>query len=641
MIKRINDIVLLKAFLRAVLYWAGIVGVGVSPLSGQSPTPAVQLECELRGPDTIRFIENGYVPDRFYLDVVLRNSGTDGLANATLYLLGSGRFTLLSPQSRLIDSIPAGATVEILGADAFHLQANPGDRSGFDTLYLLVDGEGIRATCFLPVYVEKETRPRLELYCESPEALTFDELLNDYLPNPFPVKTIVRNVGDGAANNCSISYSGPSRVAPFDGESRISVGRLEAGEEFAFTWQMRPLRRDNGGLEALPFRAQAEGGYGNRLVAVDCSTNIFIPAARAADYICTLDVDEVRYDSVNNRYSPDPFMLRARVSNIGQGIALGMTMLTIVDDGFLLAPGQSVFDTLAQTLGPGESSGVFSKSVRPLLRRTGDSLRVTVLFSDNFGNTTRCEKLVWIPPAEEPNVLLQCSSEIDSLIVDPAQGGYTKSQFSFNAGIQNLDSDPVFNVSLYAQVDPEGTLVIDKKTREKPITSALLDTDGIRSAAWAVQAFSAASDRIVRLRVYAIARSADGYYLPLISCEVPIFVPQVGKARLECGLSTDVTNGSDDMVIIFDTAKANYEGMPSRFGDYTVFRLTAEVTNTGDVVASPVTAALLLPPDLRLEEGEALTKTVSPSRLAVGEQGTVSWLLRPMAAAVQTSLAIE
>ncbi|MGB5074966.1 MAG: T9SS type A sorting domain-containing protein [Bacteroidota bacterium] len=627
--------------LRAAFCWAVITIAAAAPAFGQGGTSEGLFECKLYGPDSVRFVGNGFVPDQFYLGVSLRNTGTERINNVSLYLLQSRRFTLLSAQSRFINSIPADSTVELLGPDGFQLITNPDDIPGFDTLFVLVDGEGIRGTCILPVYVEKETRPRLELYCESTPALVFDETLNDYVPNPFPVKTILRNVGDGAAENCSINYTGPSRVSPADGEINIAIGRLEAGTAFSYTWQMKPKRRDSGGLEDLPFFAQGEGGYRSRIVSTECSTATFIPAARAANYICTLDVDEVRYDQAGKRYSPDPFMFRAKVSNVGQGIAVGMTMLTTLESGLLLAQGQSLVDTLTEALGPGETSGIFSKSLRPLLRRTGDSLRISVLFSDRFGDTVRCEKMVWIPPADESSLLLQCSSELDSLLGDVSEGGYQKSSFSFNAEIGNLSSEAVFNVSLVAVVDPEGVLVIDKKSQEKQIALALLQTDGMRKGVWTVQALPSTVDRIVHLRVFANARTAAGYYLPLISCEVPVFIPHVGRAHLQCGLSTDVTNGSDDMVVGFDTARVNYEGIPSRFGDYTVFRLTADVSNTGDAVASPVTATLLLPPGIRFEEDEQPTKTISPSRLAVGEHGTASWLLQPLFTSSAKTLDIE
>ncbi|MBE0644708.1 MAG: hypothetical protein IH600_11560 [Bacteroidetes bacterium] len=589
-----------------------------------------EITCELSGPDSIRFVETMFVPDQFFLEVALHNRGDADVANVTVYILQGSRFTLLSPQSRSVDTIAAGATVELRQDEGFLLQVKGGQYGGYDTLQLLVVGPGIRASCSLPVFVEAETEPRLELYCEPPGPVIFDSLLNDYIPNPFPVRTTLRNTGDGAANSCVLSYVGSSRIAPENGERSVAVGRLEPGEEYVFVWQMRPERRDNGGSEQMSFQAEGFGGMGNRFVSTGCETSAYIPAARAADYVCTLDIDAVRYDATSMRYTPDPFTVRARVTNIGQGIALGMTMRIILDDALVLAPGQSFTDTLPGALYPGETSGVYLKSLRPLWRENGDSLRIVVLFADRFGNATTCEAYVWIPPADQPLIELQCRSEIDTLRVDPSQGGYENALFLFEAGIRNLSPVPMFNVSLFALADPDGVLIIDPKSQEKPISSALLDSDGTRSVSWSVQALPSNTDRVVRLRVFSFARTASGHYLPLMTCEVPVFVPRAGQAQLQCTISTGVTDGNRDMTVAFDTARIDYEGIPSAFGNHTVFRSTVEIVNTGDAAAPFVTATLLLPAGLRFEEGEPPTKTVMPPRLAVGERGSASWLLRPM-----------
>lgn len=599
------------------------------------------VTCALSGPDSIRFVEGAFVPDRFYLDVVLHNGGADDVANVTVYLLQSRRFTLLSAQPRTVDTIRAGASVELRGDAGFHLQVKGGELSGLDTLQLFVEISGMRTSCMLPIYVEKDTKPRLELECEKPAALNFDPRLNAYFPDPFPVRTTLRNTGDGNANACMLSYAGASRVVPADGEYNMNVGRLAPGEEFTFTWQMRPARRDNGGIEPLPFHADGFGGMGNRFISTECATQVYVPASRAADYLCALDVDTVHYDTSGRRYSPDPFTIRARVTNVGQGVALGMVMHTFLDDGLVLAPGQSHIDTLHRSLGPGESSGIYQKSVRPIWKRTGDSMHVTVLFVDRFGNSARCEASIWIPPAEKPFVRLQCRSDFDSLVADPEQGGYRQSQFVFHAGIQNLSPEPIYNVSLFAMAEPEGILLIDPATQEQPIATGLQDSDGMRQTSWVVRAAPSTTDRTVRLRVFSIARGPSGFHLPLLSCEVPVFVPRAGQALLQCAIVTDVTDGDKDMTVTFDTLHADYEGIPSRMGDYSVFRVTMEVTNTGDAAAPFVAAVLLPPPGLRLEEGESYTKTVIPPRLAVGERGIASWLLQPLPVARDTTYMID
>ncbi len=601
----------------------------------------MEISCELSAPDTIHFTESAYVPGEFFLEVVVHNDGPTGVGHLNVYILQSGRMSLRSAQMRTIDTLAPWSSVELRGEAGFLLHVNAVRESGFDTLRIAVIGQEVQCACFVPVFVEKETRPKLQLICESVAALDFDPIRNEYVPDPFPVKTTLRNIGDASADDCVLNYTGSARVTPANGEYEIAVGRLGPGDEITHVWQMHPARRDNGVEEVLPFRAEGYGGLGNRFVDANCESTVFVPAARAAEYICSLEIDPVRYDETAKRYVPDPFTIRARVTNVGQGVAVGMTMLTILDDGLLLAPGQAVIDTLPEALGPGQSSGLFLKAVRPLWREPGDSLHIAVLFADVFGNTTRCETSVWIPAADAPGILLECSSERDSLTTDPAQGGYRESQFFFHAGVENLGSDPIFNVSLFAVADPEGILVIDPKTQEKLISTALLNSDGLRTVSWSVQTRPSSIDRTVHLRVFSFARSQSGYYIPLSHCDVPVFVPRVGQARLVCDITTSVTDGVSDRSVSFDTVHVDYEGIPSQFGDYTVFRATVKVTNTGDAAAPFVTAALLLPQGLRMEEGEQPTKTVIPPRLAVGEQGTASWLIRPMPVEQETAYSIK
>lgn len=609
-------------------------------LSAQDPS-AGWLSCELRGPDSVRFVDDRYVPDPFRVDVIVHNTGSDDIIGAMVYILSSARFTLLSVSSIRIDTLRAGQTVELTGTGTFLLKPVAADRSEVDTLSVLVDGDGSSSSCTLPIFIEQERRPRFALVCEAPDALQFDELLNDYVPNPFPVRTVLRNVGDGPAADCRIDFTGPSRITPGNGNRSIFVGRLEAGEEFTHIWFMQPGRRDKGEHDTLRFEAQGLGGIGGRVISTDCGSDVFIPAARAADYICTLEVDELRYDPLGKRYAPDPFMVRARVTNIGQGIAVGMTMETVLEDGLVLAPGQSPFDTLAAALDPGETAGPFVKSVRPLLHPSSDTLRIAVIFKDRFGNMTRCEKKVWIPAAEPSTLSLLCSSELDSLAVDPRTGNYVQSQFLLQAGVENTGDEPIYNVVLYAYPDPDGVLTLDPRMQERQITTALSRADGIQNASWTVNSRASSIDRIAVLRVLGIGQTATGQYLPLMYCDVPVFVPRVGEAQLECALVTSVT-GRDDRVISFDTVRADYEGDTSRFGPYTVFRVTADIVNTGTAISSPVNVALLLPnPHLRLEEGETPTKTATPSEIPIGGRATVSWLVRPEKRLSDTTLTLE
>lgn len=599
------------------------------------------LRCSLHGPDTIRFVDDHYLPSSFVLDITVRNTGTQDLTQIRVFILSSQRFTLLSPASVTIDSLRAGESIDLTGDASFQLQPIAADRDETDTVRVFVSKGTEIASCLLPVHIERERRPRLELTCLTPDALRFDELLNDYVPNPFPVTTILRNTGDGPASDCRIDFTGPARISPADGFTSIAVGRLDAGREFEYLWWMQPRRRDTGGNDTVRFDAHGRGGIGGRIVTTTCSNTLFIPAVRAAEYTCTLEIDAVRYDGSGKQYAPDPFMVRARVTNIGQGIAEGLRMHTVLEDGLFFAPGQSAIDTIAGTLLPGQSLGPFVKSVRPLWSHGGDTLRITVMFIDRFGNTAACEGRMWIPPAESPSLTVDCASELDTLVLDPRTGSYLQSQFTLHARIANTGEDPVFNVALHAFPDPDGVLIIDPRDRERRISSALSPADGMRAASWTVRSTPSTIDRVVRLHVLGVGQLADGQYVPLVHCDIPVFVPHVGEPQLHCDLSTSVTDAGGDMIVDFDTVRADYEGEPSNFGAYTVFTIAARVTNTGTAVASNVSASLMLPARLVLEEGEMITKTTTPAEIPIGGEGYVSWTVHARHADTDTTVTVE
>lgn len=599
------------------------------------------LSCSLRGPDTIHFVDDQYQPSSFSLDITVRNFGTQDLTQVRVFMLSSQRFTLLSPSSVTIDTLRAGESIELTGDTSFRLQPIAADRDETDTLRVFISTGTQSAGCILPVSIERERRPRLELTCSAPDALRFDEILNDYVPNPFPITTLLRNTGDGPASACRIDFTGPARITPEDGFTSITVGRLEPGQEFEYVWWMQPRRRDTGDTDTVRFDAHGSGGLGGRIVTTACSRPLFIPAARAAEYTCSLEIDAVRYDSSGKQYAPDPFMVRARVTNVGQGIAEGMRMYTMLEDGLVFAPGQAAVDTIAATLLPGQSLGPFVKSVRPLWSQDGDTLRITVMFVDRFGNSALCDGRIWIPPADAPALSVHCASELDTLVLDPLTGGYVQSRFMLHAQVENTGDDPIYNVTLFAFPDPDEVLDIDPRDRERQITSALSRDDGARATSWTVRSTPSTKDRVVRLRVLGIGRTGTGQYLPLIHCDIPVFIPHVGQPRLQCALSTSVTDAGGDMTIDFDTARANYEGTSSAFGEYSVFTISARVTNTGTAVASNVSASLILPPDLLLEEGEVITRTTTPRDIPIGGEGTVSWVVHPRHRDADTVVTVE
>jgi hypothetical protein len=89
---------------------------------------------------------------------------------------------------------------------------NPREVSGYDTVRAVLVAEGVMTTCELPIYVEREQKPRFEMVCQTSAVLRFDDVLNDYVPSPFDVETVVRNVGDTKAKDCKLVFVGPAAL---------------------------------------------------------------------------------------------------------------------------------------------------------------------------------------------------------------------------------------------------------------------------------------------------------------------------------------------------------------------------------------------------------------------------------------------
>jgi hypothetical protein len=602
------------------------------------PVVAPELVCTLAGPDTIRFVVDRYDPTPFYVDLKVGNIGTGEARNVKAYILQDTRFTLVPPSSRTLGNLAPLEERELFGADGFQLKVNPRDVSGYDTVRAVVVAEGVMTTCELPIWVEREQRPRFEMVCQTSAVLRFDDVLNDYVPSPFEVETVVRNVGDTKAKNAQLVFVGPPRFMPFDQVTSISLGDLEVGEERTVIWQMIPLRRDVGGTETLQFQVHGAGGLGDRIVIGSCGVDVYVPPARAAEYSCDVDIETVSFDPTTGSYFPDPFMVTAVMRNDGEADGMGLQGEISVENGLYLATGQNAIQVIPQTVGPGEDAQL-QWTVRPIARSAGAFLTVTVKFTDRFGNATVCQEQVWIPEAPAPGLVLTCDTELDELVVDRARGTYEQGTFKVWADVTNTSGRSVFDVEV-AAISLDNLLKITG-TNPQVVAPRLDHNAPPVRAEWEATALPRTQDGQVQVLFLVSGRDEQGNPVPTRECSVWITIPEVGQPDLRCDLTTSVTDGAGDVTISYDETRGDYEGEASTQGDYTVFTLTARVENRGDAQANRVRATLLLPENFTLEEGESAIKQVSPSDIEAQKNGTVSWKIRPMAVGVAVDRTFE
>ena len=372
--------------------------------------------------------------------------------------------------------------------------------------------------------------------------MRFDDILNDYTPNPFPVETVIKNVGDTRAKDCKLVFVGPPRFMPYDQVTTINLGDMEVDEERTITWQMVPWRRDVGGTETLLFQVHGFGGLGDRIMVEPCGVDIDVPPARAATYACTVTAQPVTFDPTTGGYVPDPFEVTASVKNEGLADGLGLWAELSVESGLYVTTATRV--DIPATLGPGQTSAPVRWNVRPIARTTGDSLLVTVRFTDRFGNTTVCTQKVYVPAAPEPGLVLTCATDLDKLIVDKLRGEYAQSTFDIHAWVGNTSGRSVFDVEVVA-ISMDADL---KVTGANPVIVApRLDHNAPAvPVSWTVNVVPRSKSGLIQVLFLVSGKDEQGRSVPTRECSVWIDVPEVGRPALDCRVWTSVTTVNSD-----------------------------------------------------------------------------------------------
>jgi hypothetical protein len=437
------------------------------------------------------------------------------------------------------------------------------------------------------------------------------------------------NVGDTKADECQLVFVGPPRFMPFDNVTNKSIGTMQVGDTVTYEWKMIPLRRDVGGTESLVFQVHGKGGLGNRIIVGECKVDIYVPPARSAEYSCVVAApDAITFDAGNGTYQPDPFTFTTTVTNIGLADGMGLSATILLPPGMILANGQAATINFPD-LPVGNSSAPLQWLVRPVARKVGADLTITVQIKDRFGKTKECSKSVYVPPAPDPGLGIVCNTELTALEVDKLRGQYKQSVFYVTAKISNTSGRPVNNV--YVSVLPQSNelKVIDDQLR---FVAVRLDpnvtTDTIR---WNVYAVPRSQTGNIEIKFYV---SGDG--VPTQECSQSVYVPEIGRPILNC-MTTTTLQQTASMVdtLHFDGTIGDYEGTKSTHGKYNVFTVTTTVDNlAGFAQATGVKATLLPPAGVTLDEGENAIKFVKPQDIIIGGNSTVSWNIRPLREAV-------
>ncbi len=588
------------------------------------PVIKPKLECALTGPDTLYFVNDRYVPDIFDIGVTVWNRGNGPADEVKAFVLQDPRFTIIPPANRdLVQLMPPQDSLQT----SFTLKVNPRQTDGSDTVRVAVVATGTAPSyCEKPIFIYRELRPKFSILCQAtPDTLTFNDQLNDYVPNPFTVRTIAQNIGETFADNCQLVFVGPQRFTPA-GSPVVPIGdpigHMEVGRIDTAFWQVRALRRDVGGMDTLIFQVQGSGGMGNKIVLAECRVPVYVPPARAAAYTLTCIPSFQALQFLNGQYLPDPFRLDVIVKNTGSADGRKIIARPNLPPGITLAGGETVSKNVPD-LKVGDSAMV-GWLLRPITRKTDDTLDIIVGVTDGNGTEGQCTAQVFVPKADNAALVLQCSTP-DTIRVDKQLGVYRNNPFNAVITVVNkglIAADSVCVAILITSPD-QCIRMVSPSIPYQCVANALPPNGQVRYT-WQLLALPRSISGPVEIRFTATAHG-----LAPVDVVCNTYIPELGQPNLQCAMSTTPPD-----TLHFVDAIGDYEGIKSSSGRYNVFKVNLTVTNRGQAQARNVQATLIPPLGTTLDEGEVATKSVTPTDLAANDSGSVSWSVMPIRAPI-------
>ncbi len=563
---------------------------------------APALVCTITAPDTVYFREQYYEPDSFDVGVEVFNSGSGQAHDVAGQLMQDTRFTIMGDAAALL--APRLAPTARAGG-SFRVRMHPRTTDGYDTLRVNVQGSDTDpAWCLHPVFVQRVRAPRFTLSCMTPDdQLVFDEAAGTYVPNPFFVTTVAENVGETHAEECELMFVGPPRFTPVDGNLR-ALGTMHVSDTRSEQWAIRALPRAVAGWDTLHFQVLGRGGLGRAIVVADCRLPIYVPAMRAPAYELSCEAPSALVFD-RGAYTPDPFTLTLLVRNTGTATGRALRPAVVLPQGVSLAPGESsvrVIDMLAP-----DSTAVLVWRLSPELRTSDGIARICVRLADSVGVTGECCSDIAIPRATAPRLVLTCLAP-DSLFLDPVSGTYLGNPFDLVLTVANAGTATAENVVVDVSALGAGMQL------PAPILQTVGDlaSGASMDVRWSVRALPRLTGATVPFETRAHANNhAEAI------CMRSVHVP----ARLVPELAVQCASEPEDSVF-FDWSVGAFSP--------TTVRVHTRVRNAGGARALNVSAFVLPPANFLLADGETALKPVTPAELDPGQDGTVSWLVRPL-----------
>jgi von Willebrand factor type A domain-containing protein len=486
------------------------------------------LECSITAPDTIRFVDIGYVPEVFDVLVEVTNSGTLSANTVLATLLQDSRFTLNGPAMRLIQEIAPGVTHQI--DVPYQLQVRPESYDRYDTIrILIVQDDGGIGICEHPIFIEAATGPELFVECVAiPDSIRYDGEAGRYVPEEISISVLVANLGTSSARDVFVTAIVPSGYQLVD-SAHVIFPELEAAKSINVSWRIKPLCESEVQIDSLHIHVSARGGYGNALHTEDCVVVLYKEACTASsvDLSCDLPA-EIRFTNSSGSYSPDPLEFSASLYN-PLAETFPASQLTIqLATGFALAPGQASTIDVAE-LAPSASTKIIWTLI-PAQTDDSATKNICVNLVQQSQLLAECCADISVVPFPEGTLKVNCTVP-DSLHVDSIERKYLDSPFPVCVDVINTGENSQDSVRVRLQLSGG----LQTSHQQELVLYGPVPKGGVfPTHCWTVDALPSYPGATESVLIEVLSNDGQTY-----TCQKSIVLPSIAKSAFQCSLILD------------------------------------------------------------------------------------------------------
>jgi uncharacterized membrane protein len=557
------------------------------------------MTCTLEAPDTIRYQSGSYTPNPFTLRVRVQNTGNTPALDVYAALLQGEDLSIDATDQALkllTDSLAIGGSVE----GTFRVRVLDRAVGRYDTIRVTVyaaNGGGM--VCEKIVYIEPVRGPVLELNCDGPDSLVFDDALNLYQPTPFTVQLEARNVGTAVADSVIAEILPSPDITLAVGEQAaklLTPSTLPVNGSGVASWQLRAVPRSEDRIDTIRVQVRAKGKSLQQ--TEPCPIAVFIPAARQAalDLSCSV---------LKAAVSDDTVIVAAGLTNNGSATAYDVSVQIQFPSKLTLSPSSQTLTLTADSIRPGEALRVFPW--RFVIERGAvlDSVDVCFNVTARFHSPLNCCTRVLIPPADQAGFTYDCQLEPDTVFVQQSSGEYQEALF--RTSVTNPGTVPVDSIRCSILL-PNGVSLAAGEAQQKTVYD--LQPGSSEVVSWRINFLrdtaTVYSERRIRVELFGAGT--------VRSCERSIVVAPPPLLPSDFVLSCSAPD-----TIVFKRTLNAYEPAP--------FLISTEIRNTGSTVLTNVRGTLTPASQITLESGETLTKPLGVD-LGPGQSASIAWSCR-------------